>query len=352
MINNKIFSIILLCVLGINSNVYAQNTNKQSSVLKQSEENILLRISHSFTSNNQHSKSIIKLKELIEVKFPQIKVTIADNSSKQYNSKEELEALDLGLLDMIFTSVDNINEYYNINDFEIFNLPFLLSNDKDMDNFMDSELNKKMLFSLSKKYNFIQPICFWPDEVQVFISKSNINSLSDINKRNFGITKNELKEKFIKSIGGNPIYFNDSLPSTIVNSFKNNNNIDIIEETTNNILSNKLYENGKNIIVSNHKRGSYVMIVNKKWFSSLSEKVQEELTSLSQQIAHSNMKYFQEIHEKNLATLKSNNRVNIFTPSNSEIEELKRKSIPVHETYLNNFNKNLTLETYQLLKKK
>lgn len=352
MIINKVFSIILLSVLSLNTNVYAQNNNKPASFSKQAEESISLRISHNFSSNNQHSKSILKLKELIEVKFPQIKVSISDNSSKQYNSKEELEALDLGLLDMIFTSVDNINEYYSLNDFEIFNLPFLLSNDKDMDNFMDSELNKKMLFSLSKKYNFIKPICFWPDEVQVFISKPNISSLSDLNKRNFGITNNELKEKFIKSIGGNPVYFKDSLPSSIVSGFKNNNNIDIIEETTNNILSNKLYENGKNIIVSNHKRGSYVMIVNKKWFSSLPEKVQEELTSLSQQIAHSNMKYFQEVHEKNLALLKSNHHVNIFIPSNSEIEELKRKSIPVHEIYLNNFNKNLTLETYQLLKKK
>ena len=333
---------------------YITNVNAETTLKDNINSNpISIKISHKFPLNSNNGKSMLKLKELLDAKLgKKIKVDIIEKDPI-FEQKKELESLEIGGVDIILVSTERVASYYNNLDYQIFNVPYLFLTHKDLDKFINSETSSKMLTSLNKKTQFIYPISFWPEESKVLLSRNPIKNIKDLTKLKFGYKQNDLTDKYISNLKANPVVLEDS-SSFVIKSISGNNNfpIDVLEETTENILYYKYYDYFKNITITNHNYSNYVLIANKKWINSLPIHVKDIIINTVSQVSNSNISLFNDVHEKNIKSLENIPNINIFKLSQEELDDFKKNSILVHDLFLNQYNKNLILEIYQTLKKR
>src|SRR5512144_2747529 len=93
----------------------------------QAQSPIVLKFSHVVAPDTPKGKGALKFKELAETYTNgKVKVEVYPNSSL-YKDKEELEALQLGAVQMLAPSNSKFGPM-GVKDFEVFDLPFLFPN--------------------------------------------------------------------------------------------------------------------------------------------------------------------------------------------------------------------------------
>src|SRR5579872_4870160 len=108
---------------------------------------IIIKFSHVVANDTPKGKGALKFKELAE-KYTngKVKVEVYPNSSL-YKDKEELEALQLGSVQMLAPSISKFGPL-GVKEFDIFDLPFLMSDDTRARRMYASplmaQLNKKL----------------------------------------------------------------------------------------------------------------------------------------------------------------------------------------------------------------
>jgi C4-dicarboxylate-binding protein DctP len=111
---------------------------------------IVIKFSHVVAPNTPKGKGADKFKELAE-KYTngKVKVEVYPNSTL-YKDKEELEALQLGAVQMLAPSNSKFGPM-GIKDFEVFDLPFLLPNLASLRKVTEGPIGQKMLKLLEPK---------------------------------------------------------------------------------------------------------------------------------------------------------------------------------------------------------
>src|SRR5690242_13606183 len=111
---------------------------------------IVIKFSHVVATNTPKGLAAEKFKELAE-KYTngKVKVEVYPNSTL-YKDKEELEALQLGAVQMLAPSNSKFGPI-GIKDFEVFDLPYLLPNKAALRKVTDGPLGKAMLKKLESK---------------------------------------------------------------------------------------------------------------------------------------------------------------------------------------------------------
>src|SRR5437870_8557031 len=111
---------------------------------------IVIKFSHVVATNTPKGLAAEKFKELAE-KYTagKVKVEVYPNS-QLYKDKEELEALQLGAVQMLAPSNSKFGPI-GVKDFEVFDLPFLLPNLASLRKVTDGPIGKRMLKLLDSK---------------------------------------------------------------------------------------------------------------------------------------------------------------------------------------------------------
>src|SRR4030095_9875223 len=111
---------------------------------------IALKFSHVVAPNTPKGKGADKFKELAE-KYTngKVKVEVYANSTL-YKDKEELEALQLGAVQMLAPSNSKFGPI-GVKDFEVFDLPFLLPNLASLRKVTEGPIGQAMLKKLDSK---------------------------------------------------------------------------------------------------------------------------------------------------------------------------------------------------------
>src|SRR6185436_14275437 len=111
---------------------------------------IVLKFSHVVAPNQPKGKGSEKFRELAE-KYTngKVKVEVYANSTL-YKDKEELEALQLGAVQMLAPSNSKFGPI-GVKDFEVFDLPYLLPNKAALRKVTDGPIGKAMLKKLESK---------------------------------------------------------------------------------------------------------------------------------------------------------------------------------------------------------
>jgi C4-dicarboxylate-binding protein DctP len=107
------------------------------------QQPIVIKFSHVVANDTPKGKGSEKFKELAE-KYTdgKVKVEVFPNSSL-YKDKEELEALQLGAVQMLAPSLAKFGPI-GIKEFEVFDLPFILPNKEALRRVTDGPLGKRL----------------------------------------------------------------------------------------------------------------------------------------------------------------------------------------------------------------
>ena len=249
------------------------------------QEQIVLKFSHVVAPNTPKGKGADKFKELGE-KYTNGKVKIEVYPNSQlYKDKEELEALQLGSVQMLAPSLAKFGPL-GAKEFEVFDLPFLFPSVAALQKIQTGPIGKGLFSSLESKG--IVGLAYWDNGFKIFSANKPIKVPDDLLGMKIRIQSSKVLESQMKAYGAVP----QVMAFSEVYQGLQTGVIDGQENTPSNMYTQKMHEVQKYGALTNHGYIGYAVIVNKKFWDGLPadirgqlDKAMAEATDYTNQIA-------------------------------------------------------------------
>src|SRR5256714_4771940 len=218
---------------------------------------IVIKFSHVVATNTPKGLAAEKFKELAE-KYTggKVKVEVYPNS-QLYKDKEELEALQLGAVQMLAPSNSKFGPI-GVKEFEVFDLPYILPALATLRKVTDGPLGAKLLKLLDAKG--MTGLAYWDNGFKQMSANRKLIAPADYKGVKFRIQSSKVLEAQFRTLG--------SIPQVMgfgeVYQALQTGVVDGQENTWSNIYTQKMHEVQKYITNSNHAYIGYGVVVNKK----------------------------------------------------------------------------------------
>src|SRR5467141_131331 len=142
----------------------------------QAQQPIVIKFSHVVTDETPKGKGAIRFKELAEAKTKgRVKVELYPNS-QLYKDREEMEALQLGAVQMLAPSVSKFGPL-GAREFEVFDLPYLFPDAETVDRVTDGEIGKALFAKLESRG--IKGLAYWDNGFKQFSANRPLREPKD-----------------------------------------------------------------------------------------------------------------------------------------------------------------------------
>jgi C4-dicarboxylate-binding protein DctP len=292
----------------------------------QAQQPIIIKFSHVVTDDTPKGKGALKFKELAEAKTQgRVKVEIYPNS-QLYKDREELEALQLGAVQMLAPSVSKFGPL-GVRKFEVFDLPYMFADEKSLENVVDGPVGSGLFKLLEPKG--ITGLAYWFNGFKEFTANKPLKKLDDFKGLKIRIQSSKIIEGEIKALGAIPQVMAFSEVYTALQQGV----VDGEENTPSNKYTQKMHEVQKYMTMSDHGVVMYAVIVNKKFWDGLPPDIR---TSLSEAMAEST-KYVWEIarkeNEEAIAKIRAAKTTEIYVLPPAEKAVWRKAMLPLYQEY-------------------
>lgn len=303
---------------------------------------IIIKFSHVVTPETPKGKGSERFKELAE-KYTdgRVKVEIYHNSTL-YKDKEELEALQLGAVQMLAPSNAKFGPL-GIKEFEVFDLPMLVPSLAALRKVTEGPIGKNMLAKLDAFG--VVGLAFWDNGFKVMTANKSLRDVSDFKGLKMRIQPSKVLQAQFKALGSLP----QVLAFSEVYQALQTGVVDGQENTPANIYSQKMHEVQKHMTVSNHGYIGYVVVVNKKFWDGLPadvrtglEKAMAEATSYVNTIS-------QQENDDAIAGIRKAGRTEVISLTPAQSAEWRKAMLPVYDEMADRVGKQLILDVQKVV---
>ena len=231
---------------------------------------IVIKFSHVVANDTPKGKGALKFKELAE-KYTdgKVKVEVYPNSTL-YKDKEEIEALQLGSVQMLAPSTAKFAPL-GIKEFEALDLPWLFKDDQTYSNAMKGTVGKWLFQKLETKG--ITGLAYWDNGFHMLSANRPLTKPTDFQGLKFRISGSKVADQYLRIMGSIP----QIMAFSEVYQALQTGVVDGCENTASNYLTQKFYEVQKDITVSYHAHLQYAVIVNSKFWNGLPPDIRTQL---------------------------------------------------------------------------
>lgn len=293
------------------------------SNLVHAADEIVIKFSHVVAVDTPKGKaSEFFAKRAAELTKGKVKVEVYPNSSL-YKDKEEMEALQIGAVQMLAPSLAKFGPL-GVKEFEVFDFPYIFDDIADLHKITQGPIGAAMLVKLEAKG--IKGLSFWDNGFKSFSANSPIKSPADLKGKKMRIQSSKVLEEEIRSVGGLPqvIAFSEvyqALQTGVV---------DGTENPISNLYTQKMHEVQKYLTLTNHGYLGYAVIVNKKFWEGLPADVRGQLEQAMKEATVYANKIAQEENDIALEGVKKSGKTTVYAPTKEERMAFKRAMAPVH----------------------
>src|SRR6476661_9007008 len=285
---------------------------------------IVIKFSHVVATNTPKGLAAEKFRELAE-KYTdgKVKVEVYPNS-QLYKNKEELEALQLGAVQMLAPSNSKFGPI-GVKEFEVFDLPYILPDLTSLRKVTDGPLGAKLLKLLDAKG--MTGLAYWDNGFKQMSANKKLLTPADYKGLKFRIQSSKVLEAQFRTLGSIPqvMAFSDvyqALQTGVVDGQEN---------TWSNIYTQKMHEVQKYITVTNHGYIGYVVVVNKKFWDGIPADIRAQLEKAMAEAT----KYANDISEKEnaeaLDEMKKSGKTELITLTQAQKDAWKKALMPVYK---------------------
>jgi C4-dicarboxylate-binding protein DctP len=300
----------------------------------------IIKFSHVVTNDTPKGKaSDFFAKRAAELTNGKVKVEIFPNSSL-YKDKEEIEALQMGAVQMLAPSLSKFGPL-GIREFEAFDLPFLFDTTAALHKVTQGPVGAGLLAKLEPKG--IKGLAFWDNGFKSFTANTPLKAPADFKGKKFRIQSSKVLEEEIRSVGGLP----QVLAFSEVYQALQTGVVDGTENTISNIYSQKTHEVQKYLSLTNHGYIGYVVVVNKKFWEGLPADIRGQLEQAMKEATNYGNSIAQEENDQALVDLKRTGRTTVIELTKEERMALKQAMAPVHAKMADRVGK----DTLQMINK-
>jgi C4-dicarboxylate-binding protein DctP len=223
---------------------------------------VIIKFSHVVATNTPKGLAAEKFKELAE-KYTdgKVKVEVYPNS-QLYKDKEELEALQLGAVQMLAPSNAKFGPI-GVREFEVFDLPYILPDLATLRKVTDGPLGTKLLKLLEPKGMI--GLAYWDNGFKQMSANKKLILPADYKGLKFRIQSSKVLEAQFRTLGVIP----QVMAFSEVYQALQTGVVDGQENSWSNIYTQKMHEVQKYFTNTNHGYIGYVVVVNKKFWEGL-----------------------------------------------------------------------------------
>ncbi len=304
------------------------------------QQPIIIKFSHVVSPDAPKGKAALVFKQLAE-KYTngKVKVEVYPNSSL-YKDKEELEALQLGSVQLLAPSISKFGPL-GVKEFDVFDLPFLMSDDARARQMMASP----MMADFNKKLEAkgVSPLAYWDNGAHVYTCNKPLIQPDDFRGLKMRIQGGKVLDAVARELGAIPqiMAFSELYPALQTGVVDGEDNV------PSNILTQKFYEVQKYLTVSFHGRLTYALITNKTFWDRLPADVKAPLARAVKESTD----FFNETAAKDnadaLEKIKASGKIQVHILTADEKKAWVAKLMPVHKEMQSRFGSDFIDRIYK-----
>jgi len=303
--------ITALCALGLAAPVAAQQP-------------IVIKFSHVVAVNTPKGKGAEYFKKLAEERTNgKVKVEVYPNSSL-FKDGEEMEALQLGSVQMLAPSVSKFGPL-GAREFEIFDLPYIFETYDDLHKVTDGPVGKALFKKLESKG--ITGLAYWANGFKDMSANKPLRKPEDMKGLKMRIQSSKVLDSEMRAFGALP----QVMAFSEVYQAMQTGVVDGSENPPSNFYTQKMHEVQKYLAMTDHGVIEYAVIVNKKFWDGLPPDIRTTLEGAMKDAT----KYADDIAKKEnddaLAAVKASGKTEIIVLTPEEKAAWKKAAIVVHK---------------------
>jgi len=304
------------------------------------EEPIVIKFSHVVAVDTPKGKGAEKFKQLAEERTKgRVKVEVYPNS-QLYKDKEEVEALQLGAVQMLAPSLAKFGPL-GVREFEVFDLPYLFDSYDDLNKITNGPVGQSLLKKLDSKG--ILGLAYWDNGFKVMSANKAIRVPEDYKGLKMRIQSSKVLDGQMRALGGIP----QVMAFSEVYQALQTGVVDGTENPPSNLYTQKMFEVQKYVAMTNHGYLGYAVIVNKKFWEGLPPDVRTTLEgAMKDATAYANDIAKKE-NDDAMAAVKASGKSEILALTPEQKKAMKKALVPVHKEFEGRIGKDLIQSIYK-----
>jgi C4-dicarboxylate-binding protein DctP len=284
----------------------------------------VIKFSHVVAPDTPKGQAALLFKRLVEERSAgRVRVEIYPNSTL-YKDKEELEALQIGAVQMLAPSLSKFGPL-GVKQFELFDLPYLFPNEAAFRTVTQGPIGAGLFARLADKG--IQGLAYWTAGFHVYSANRPLLAPGDLKGLKLRIPPSKVLEANVRTLGALP----QVLAFSEVYQALESGVVDGTENVPSSYTSQKWYEVQKHMVLTYHTHTGYATIMNRKFWDDLPPPLQG-VVSLAMKEATDHEAAL--VANENLAalnTIRASGKTHIQELNDGQRDQWRAALLPVHQ---------------------
>lgn len=301
---------------------------------------IVIKFSHVVANDTPkgHAAEFFK-KKAEELTKGRVKVEVYANSTL-YKDKEEMEALQIGAVQMLAPSLAKFGPL-GVKEFEVFDLPYIFDGYEDLHKVTQGPVGRMLLDKLDAKG--VKGLAYWDNGFKSFSANRPLKSPADFKGLKMRIQSSKVLESQMRSLGSLP----QVLAFSEVYQALQTGVVDGTENPISNLYTQKMHEVQKNLTLTEHGYLGYAVITNKKFWDGLPADIRKQLDDALDQATRYANQIAKLENDKALDAVRKSGRTEVYTPTAQEKLAFKKAMIKTHTEMESRIGKDLIRNIYK-----
>ena len=301
---------------------------------------IVIKFSHVVAVDTPKGKGAEYFRKLAEERTKgRVKVEVFPNS-QLYKDGEEMEALQLGSVQLLAPSVAKFGPL-GAREFEVFDLPYIFDNFAELHKVTQGSIGKQLFQKLDSKG--IIGLAYWDNGFKQLSANKPLKMPADVKGLKLRIQSSNVLEAQMRALGALP----QKMAFSEVYQALQTGVVDGTENPPSNFFTQKMHEVQKHMTITDHGVVEYAVITNKKFWDGLPADIR---TTLEGAMADAT-KYANDIAKKEnddaLEAVKKSGKTQVVTLSDADKAQWKKALVGVHREMEARIGKELIQAVYK-----
>jgi C4-dicarboxylate-binding protein DctP len=323
----RIPALLAACLLavGLNAGLHAS---------ARAEPPIVIKFSHVVAPDAPKGLAAERFRVLAEqLTHGRVRVEVYPNS-QLYKDKEELEALQLGAVQMLAPSLAKFGPL-GVKEFEAFDLPYIFPTKAALYAVTEGRIGLSLLKKLEPKG--ITGLAYWDNGFKVMSANRPLRTPADFRGLRMRIQGSKVLDVQMRALGATP----EVLAFSEVYQALQTGVVDGTENPPSNMLTQHMQDVQKYLTVSNHGYLGYVVIVNKKFWDGLPRDIRDQLEQAMREATVFEKAIAQRDNDRALEAIRNGGKTKVSTLSPEQQAEWRRALLPVQQQMAGRIGKGL-----------
>ena len=301
---------------------------------------IAIKFSHVVAADTPKGKAAERFAQLAKEKTNgRVEVTVYPNSTL-FKDKEEMEALQLGSVQMLAPSLAKFGPL-GVKEFEVFDLPYLFDDYDQLHKVTKGPVGKALLDKLADKG--VLGLAYWDNGFKVMSANKPLREVKDFRGQKMRIQSSKVLDAQMRALGANP----QVMAFSEVYQALQTGVVDGTENPPSNLYTQKMYEVQKYVTLSDHGYLGYAVIVNKAFWEGLPPDIRKALEEAMAEATDYANDIAKQENEDALAKVKASGKSELIALTPEQKAEWKKRLVEVHRQMEDRVGKELIQSIYQ-----